>query len=70
MESLTPAECFASNSEASCRLYPRCALRAALQAAQPAYLDALDTYSIAAIADGKRPRGRIIRPAMEKQSVQ
>jgi len=40
VEPLTPAECFAPGYDGRCRLFPRCALRGALHAAQSAFLHA------------------------------
>jgi len=46
VEPLTPAECFAPGYDGRCRLFPRCALRGALHAAQSAFLHVLDAYTL------------------------
>jgi len=54
VEPLTPAECFVPGYQASCKLYPNCALRGALRAAQSAFLTTLDGYFLSDIAASKR----------------
>lgn len=46
VEPLTPAECFLPGYDGRCSLFPRCALRGALHAAQSAFLRTLDTYTL------------------------
>lgn len=46
LEPLTPAECFAPGYDGRCSLFPRCALRGALHAAQSAFLRTLDAYTL------------------------
>jgi Rrf2 family nitric oxide-sensitive transcriptional repressor len=46
VEPLAPAECFAPGYDGRCHLFPRCALRGALHAAQSAFLRALDAYTL------------------------
>lgn len=58
VEPLTPAECFVPDYDASCRLYPNCGLRGALQAAQSAFLTTLDRYVLSDITGPKRPAGQ------------
>jgi Rrf2 family transcriptional regulator, nitric oxide-sensitive transcriptional repressor len=46
VEPLTPAECFQPGYGGECNLFPRCALRGALHAAQAAFLNTLDAYTL------------------------
>jgi Rrf2 family nitric oxide-sensitive transcriptional repressor len=47
VESLAPVECFVSDYDGRCQLYPNCGLRGALQSAQLQFLKTLDGYSVA-----------------------
>jgi Rrf2 family nitric oxide-sensitive transcriptional repressor len=62
VEPLTPAECFLPGYDGRCSLFPRCALRGALSAAQSAFLRTLDAYTLRDMmgpqpgSHGKAPR--------------
>jgi Rrf2 family transcriptional regulator, nitric oxide-sensitive transcriptional repressor len=58
LEPLTPVECFLPGYDGSCMLYPNCALRGALRAAQSSYLTTLDGYRLTDVAGPKRLAGR------------
>lgn len=49
-EPLAPAECFVPGYDGRCTLFPRCALRGALNAAQSAFLRTLDGYTLKDLA--------------------
>ena len=61
VEPLTPAECFLPGYDGRCSLFPRCALRGALIAAQSAFLRTLDAYTLR--DDGWQPgsHGKALR---------
>lgn len=55
VEPLTPAECFVPGYDAACTLYPKCALIGMLRAAQSSFLQTLEAWSIADVANPKSP---------------